>query len=240
MNHHNLEQDGFEHLADGLNADEVDALIAAVGSIPGNDPNRPGYALRDLLRRAPEVAKLATSKRLFLPVQRILGFGAFPVRALFFDKTPQTNWKVAWHQDVTIAVASRGEYPGFGPWSLKEGVVHVQPPDVILEQMLSVRIHLDHCAVENGALKVIPGSHQRGRLKAQEIMDLRLRNRDVVCDLPKGGVLLMRPLLLHASSASKTPSHRRVIHIEYAAAPLPGGLEWHEAPGRAKAVQTDL
>ncbi len=112
MNNYDITRDGFERLADGLNPVETDRLISAIESILGNDPHRPGYALRNLLRRAPEVAQLASSKKLLLPVERILGFDAFPVRALFFDKTPATNWKVAWHQDVTIAVTSRKEMPG--------------------------------------------------------------------------------------------------------------------------------
>src|SRR5262245_7189469 len=86
-------------------------------------------------------------------VEPILGPGAFVVRGLFFDKTPRANWKVSWHQDLTIAVRVRIEAPGFGPWSLKAGVVHVQPPAEILERMATVRLHLDDCSESNGPLR---------------------------------------------------------------------------------------
>ena len=44
-------------------------------------------------------------------------------RALFFDKTAQSNWAVPWHQDLSLAVAERVEVMGFGPWSCKEGIL---------------------------------------------------------------------------------------------------------------------
>jgi ectoine hydroxylase-related dioxygenase (phytanoyl-CoA dioxygenase family) len=82
-----------------------------------------------------------------------------PVRAIFFDKSSGSNWLVPWHQDLTIAVASKCEAPGFGPWSVKDGIPHVQPPDELLKQMIALRLHLDDCDASNGALRVIPGSH---------------------------------------------------------------------------------
>lgn len=156
----------------------------------------------------------------------ILGNAARPVKVTVFDKTPAANWKVPWHQDLTIAVRERREAEGFGPWTVKDGIPHVQPPVEILAGMLAVRIHLDDTTAENGALRVIPGSHLRGRLSQDGISRLRDESGEVVCSVPEGGALLMRPLILHASSAARTAGHRRVIHIEYAAACLPFGLEW--------------
>lgn len=150
----------------------------------------------------------------------------FPVRALFFDKTPTTNWKVAWHQDLSIAVAEKDDVPGFTGWSLKEGVWHVQPPAVVLERMITLRLHLDDCGPDNGPLKVIPGSHREGRLSRERIEWWKTHGEVVECPVPAGGVLLMRPLLLHSSSPAHQPSHRRVLHIEFAAQSLPAGLRW--------------
>jgi hypothetical protein len=84
-------------------------------------------------------------------VEPILGSNFLPVRGILFDKIPDANWKVPWHQDVTIAVQEKVEAEGFGPWSIKADVLHVQPPASILEQMLSIRLHLDDCGEENGA-----------------------------------------------------------------------------------------
>jgi ectoine hydroxylase-related dioxygenase (phytanoyl-CoA dioxygenase family) len=115
------------------------------------------------------------------------------------------------------------------PWSVKEGVPHVQPPVELLEQMLTVRLHLDDCDETNGALRVLPGSHRLGRLSADAIKSLR-EETAVACSVAAGGALVMRPLLLHSSERSHRESHRRVIHLEYAGFDLPDGLEWHEMP----------
>jgi hypothetical protein len=195
--------------------------------------------IRHLLDVCPEVRWLAASPALRGLVVPVLGRAARPVRGILFDKTPDANWKVPWHQDLTIAVRERTEVEGYGPWSVKAGVVHVQPPVAILERMLAVRIHLDDCVRANGALRVLPGSHLHGRLTDQPIDDMRQLIREVCCELPRGGALLMRPLLLHASSSAEFAEHRRVIHIEFAGCDLPGGLRWFdESPSEHQ--QNDL
>jgi ectoine hydroxylase-related dioxygenase (phytanoyl-CoA dioxygenase family) len=152
------------------------------------------------------------------------------VRAIYFDKSPETNWLVPWHQDLTIAVnAQKQTIDGFGPWSVKDGITHVQAPITLLEQMLTVRIHLDDADESNGALRILPGSHQFGRLAADRIRELCSNGNETVCAAAAGDALLMCPLLLHASSRSTTARHRRILHIEYAAFALPNGLAWHEA-----------
>lgn len=150
------------------------------------------------------------------------------VRAIWFDKSTEANWLVAWHQDLTVAVRKRVETRGFTAWSLKEGVPHVQPPTPLLERMLTVRLHLDDANATNGALRVIPGSHRHGRLSAEQTTALREQHPEVVCEVAAGDALLLRPLLLHASARSSRPGRRRVLHLEYAGFDLPDGLEWHE------------
>jgi ectoine hydroxylase-related dioxygenase (phytanoyl-CoA dioxygenase family) len=159
-------------------------------------------------------------------VETILGVAAVPVRALMFDKVPGANWNLGWHQDVVIPVAHRKETPGFSGWSVKRGVPHVRPPASVLERMLALRIHLDDCGPDNGPLRVIPGSHRFGLLDSSGIRRLIANCKPVVCEAHRGSVLAMRPLLLHASSPAASPTHRRVIHLEFAADTLPGGLEW--------------
>ena len=186
-----------------------------------------GAGRRGILEMAP-IAELSRSDRLLNFVLPHLSAQARPIRGIYFDKTAETNWLVAWHQDLTIAVRKKIDVGGFGPWSLKEGVPHVQPPVHLLEQMLTVRLHLDSCDESNGALQVIPGSHQSGRLSAAAIQRLRTQQLATVCSVAAGDALLMRPLLLHSSGRSRTAGHRRVIHIEYTSFALPGGLQWHE------------
>jgi len=158
----------------------------------------------------------------------VLGDECFAVRALLFDKTPSANWKVVWHQDLTIPARARIDVPGFGPWTEKAGVPHVQPPVHILEQMLAVRIHLDACTATNGPVRVVERSHRLGRLSAGAIDELRRTESECECLVEQGGILAFRPLIVHASARATEPAHRRVIHIEYASHALPSPLEWHQ------------
>lgn len=154
--------------------------------------------------------------------------GFIPVRSILFDKTAQENWPVAWHQDLTICVREMCDVAGYGPWSVKDGVHHVQPPVKVLKQMFTLRVHLDFTPSTNGALRVIPNSHSLGRLSAEEIGN-EVEKAEVVCECDAGDVLAMSPLLLHASRRSESPSRRRVIHIEYAPrGVLDSPLEWCE------------
>ncbi len=175
----------------------------------------------------PRVAALAAAPPLRQLAVAILGTGCFAVRALFFDKTPDANWKVIWHQDLTIAARERVDVAGYGPWTDKGGVPHVQPPTDILEHMVALRLHLDPCTADNGPVRVIDGTHRLGRLVPDAIDSLRAEQRESVCLADEGAVLAFRPLLLHASSPAAHPTHRRVIHIEYASQPLAPPLVWH-------------
>ena len=176
-----------------------------------------------------EVAALARSLLAEL-VRSHLSADPIPVRGIYFDKRPETNWLVAWHQDLTLALKEQAVLPGFGPWSVKEGVPHVQPPMGLLEEMLTARLHLDDTDASNGALRVLSGTHRLGRLSAEAIQSCRETQKEILCEAKAGDVLLMRPLLLHASSRSTSPKRRRVLHIEFAGFQLPKPLEWHEAP----------
>lgn len=181
---------------------------------------------RNLLDDA-RIAALAMTPTLRRFACVVLGDSCFAVRALFFDKTPDANWKVIWHQDLTVAAQQRVDVPGYGPWTEKAGVPHVQPPVDVLEQMLAIRVHLDPCTEENGPVRVIDGTHRLGRLAPEAIDQLRARRPASACLAAEGALVAFRPLLLHASSPAVRPAHRRVIHIEYAARPLAAPLVWH-------------
>jgi ectoine hydroxylase-related dioxygenase (phytanoyl-CoA dioxygenase family) len=223
-----VRKDGFALARGVLNGDQVEELLTTLEPADVSPWTRRNGGIRNLFRVLPaarELADLPTVRKLVEPV---LGSQAFPVRAILFDKTPDSNWKVPWHQDVTIAVANRVESEGFGPWSMKTGVHHVQPPAAILDAMLSVRFHLDPCGAENGALKVLPCSHLLGRLPEEEAARMGAEQPSTVCEANRGDALLMKPLLVHASSSSTNPHHRRVIHIDFAATQLPEGMGWYD------------
>jgi ectoine hydroxylase-related dioxygenase (phytanoyl-CoA dioxygenase family) len=188
--------------------------------------------MRDLLRAIPEVRQLAGSPPLLDLVDSVLGLGSFAVRGLLFDKTAEANWSVPWHQDLTIAVRGRVDAPGFGPWTVKAGIPHVRPPVEVLSKMLTLRIHLDDCEAGQGPLRVLPGTHLGGKLDAVATRVWLDREPAVACLVPRGGVVMMRPLLLHASSAATDPRRRRVIHLEYASTQLSDGMDWFEVVER--------
>jgi ectoine hydroxylase-related dioxygenase (phytanoyl-CoA dioxygenase family) len=229
-----VEINGFAIREAVLSSHEVEKLLLALEKIGEDGPVRKRggvFAIRNLLDTSSEIRDLAHSSIVRKLVEPILGSEFLPVRGILFDKIPDANWKVPWHQDVTIAVQEKVEAEGFGPWSVKAEVLHVQPPASILEHMLCVRLHLDDCGEENGALRVIPGSHAYGRIPEAQIQSIRDLSNEAVCSVKSGGALLMRPLLLHASSPSRVPAHRRVVHLDFAAVSLPSQMRWFsEAP----------
>jgi ectoine hydroxylase-related dioxygenase (phytanoyl-CoA dioxygenase family) len=226
-----LNHNGFVLLPNLVSQPDLNLLLAELDrlSTNGHMKQRAGrpFGIRNLLRAVPFVNQLAETDPLRATVRAFLGEGAKLVKGLFFDKTAHANWKVSWHQDLTISVKERKDVHGFGPWTVKAGAIHVQPRTSILESMLALRIHLDDTNESNGALKVIPGSHRLGRLDSNEISRLTSATTSVSCNAARGSVLAMRPLLLHASSAGSKPDHRRVIHLEFANCDLPEGLEWN-------------
>lgn len=230
--HGDLERNGFAIVDELLDSEAVFQLQKEIAEIQFGDATRSKqgevYAVRDALRLLPSARDLAKSEALLSWITSILGMDAQVARNLLFDKTPSANWKVPWHQDLTIAVQRKVDLNGYGPWSAKAGVPHVQPPLAVLELMLAVRLHLDDTDEANGALKVFSGSHRHGRLSPEAIQRWKEAHHPIVCRVPRGGAMFMRPLLLHASSPMQTATHRRVLHLEYAAGSLPGGLEWRE------------
>jgi len=157
---------------------------------------------------------------------RLAGKPTRPVRVLFFDKTLESNWAVPWHQDRTIAVKARIELHGFGPWSIKDGIVHVEPPVCVLDGTLTLRLFIDECGEDNGPLEVAIGSHRHGRVPSAGVADIVRRSVIFPGIGHAGDVLAMRALAIHGSKRARWPTHRRVLHVDYASIDLPPPLEW--------------
>jgi ectoine hydroxylase-related dioxygenase (phytanoyl-CoA dioxygenase family) len=220
---------GFCVLPNVFGEEEIQFLIESLSRIDHEEGVRTRggvYAIRNLLHLSPIIHAFACSAKVRSLAEEILQDRALAVRATLFDKTAGANWLVPWHQDLTVCVQSRLDAPGYGPWTRKAGVWHVQPPASVLERMLSVRVHLDDCGESNGVLRVLPGTHLLGRLNADQIAEQERIATSVSCVVSAGGAVVMRPLLIHASSAASNAAHRRVIHIDYAACQLDGGLQW--------------
>lgn len=222
-----LVRDGFAIVPAVLNVDEVEQVVTLAEREMTEPGRRRKGGARDVLDHVPELYEISRHPSILQIVRKALGGKAFVVRATLFDKTPDANWKVPWHQDLTIAVDVRQELAGYGPWSLKAGVHHVQPPTEVLQRIVTARIHLDPCPATNGALRVMPGSHRLGRVNQNHIEQYIDDSLVVTCTAGVGDALVMRPLLFHASSASSEPGHRRVLHFDYAVGELAGVLQWH-------------
>ncbi|MCT4562278.1 MAG: phytanoyl-CoA dioxygenase family protein [Crocinitomicaceae bacterium] len=149
------------------------------------------------------------------------------VKSIYFDKSGDQNWVVNWHQDIPINVSEKKEIDGFSSWVQKDGFYSVLPPEELSKKIFTLRIHLDDVTVDSGALKVIPLSHKK-RLTTEQTTTLLEHVEPVVCQLERGGVMLMRPLLLHASGKNKSKKKRRILHLEFSAEDLPGSLQWAE------------
>src|SRR5690349_6654711 len=178
------------------------------------------HAMRNL-----NVAALARDSRLVALAQEVLGSGAMPFRATLFDKSPSSNWLVVWHQDTALPLRSKLTVAGWGPWSTKEGVIYAHAPAHALSRVLALRLQLDDCTAENGPLRCLPSTHTLGVLSDNEIEGFVQRVHPSEFLVPAGSVMGMRPLVIHASSKSRSELPRRVLHFEYSAADGFDGLE---------------
>jgi ectoine hydroxylase-related dioxygenase (phytanoyl-CoA dioxygenase family) len=184
------------------------------------------FAIRQFLKELPEVKPLVFNQKLRSIVEALFGNGYFVVKSIYFDKPEKSNWFVAWHQDLTISVDKKLDVSGYSSWTVKQDQFSVQPPIEIIKDIFTVRIQLDETDENNGALKVIPGSHLKGIYRAENI-DWS-SEKEITCNVKRGGVMIMRPLLMHASDRTTSNITRRVIHIEFSKAKLPIGLNWAE------------
>ena len=212
-----LERDGARHFPGAFDRQALSALDAVLAPLP---PGRAGArlgalaGLLPLIEPADAIAKVA------------LGPAARAVRALVLEKKDAGNWALGWHQDRVVAVRERRPAPGYGNWTVKAGLVHVEPPFAILERMLTLRLHLDDCGPENAPLLVAPGSHRIGRVREEALANVVAGFGAVACLARAGDVWLYSAPILHASERARAPGRRRVLQISYSADRLGHGLEW--------------
>lgn len=219
----NLDADGYELSNLILPRHQCEHLAA---SIPPTSSGRGG--VRHLISH-PSVIQLLQQGSLGRYLWSVVGRDLVAVKATMFDNTSSSNWRVQWHQDRAVAIKERLDVSGYGPWSMKSGTLHVEPPARVLEQMIAVRVHLDACGAGNGPLRVVPGSHRYGKISESRIAEVAAATPAAELLAEQGAILLMRPLLLHASSTAQQPGHRRVLHIELAPRESISPLHWHTA-----------
>lgn len=226
-----IESDGFAVIDEVFSEPEIGILLKIIADIDTSKPTfrktNDLFAIRQFLKEVPQALAIIFNKRLISLINSIFGEDYFVVKSIYFDKPEDSNWFVAYHQDLTISVDKKIEIEGFGPWTVKHQQFAVQPPLSILEDNFTVRIHLDETHEGNGALKVIPRSHLKG-IYRPETIDWSIEN-ECICPVNKGGIMFMKPLLLHASNRTTNQRKRRVIHIEFSRIQLPLDLQWSES-----------
>ena len=223
-------ENGFSVVNDIYTQNEVSQMLAIIADANADRAtfrkSENLFAIRQFLKEVPEIESLIFNDKLKELLTEVFNKDAFVVKSIYFDKPEKSNWYVAYHQDLTISVNKKAELEGFGPWTVKQEQFAVQPPLDILKRNFTVRIHLDHTNRENGALKVISKSHLKG-IYRPETIDWNIEE-EVVCEVESGGVMLMKPLILHSSSRTTNGQKRRVIHIEFSDVELPSALQWSE------------
>lgn len=223
MNIHRFENDGFAVLSPILTGSMCEEISSSLTQISNK-----GIGSRSLLD-FPWCTKLAQAIRQHPAIVALLPCDAVAVQCTYFEKSQDQNWLVPIHQDLSIPVKKKVDDPTLTGWSEKQGSVFVQPPDVVLQELVAVRLHVDECGEDDGPLRVVPGSHRKGRLSNEDAIKVRDNLGEVVCIVEKGGALLMRPLVLHASSKATGHSRRRVLHFVFGPSVLPLGLRWQYA-----------
>lgn len=201
-------------------------LYTILEEIETSDVSTEVSGVRNINRKLKSVAEYLNSNEFKKMASAFVPVNAQLVRAILFNKSPESNWFVTWHQDKTVSVSCKFEESGWGAWSVKEETLHVQPPLAVLEGMVTIRVHLDSTPKANGCLKVIPNSHKLGILSPEQINELVSSEQVYFCEAEKCAALIMRPHLLHASSKSSEPNNRRVLHFEFSNWQLPSEVCW--------------
>jgi len=225
-----VEKKGFAVINSVYTDDELARIISVIENIEvSGDTFRKSadlFAIRQFLKEVPGTLPLLLNDTLKEVISSVFGNDYFVVKSIYFYKPEASNWFVAYHQDLTISVDRKVEINNYGPWTVKQNQFAVQPALSILENIYTIRIHLDETNQDNGALKVIPNSHSK-QIYRPETIDWDTET-EAICNVNKGGIMMMKPLLLHSSGRTANNSRRRVIHIEFSSAQLPEPLQWAE------------
>lgn len=228
-----IDTEGFIIIDAIYNENEIEKLTSIIESVTENKAGKTTFrksedlfAIRQFHKEIPEALDSIFNQNLKNIIKYNFGEDYFITKSIYFDKPEKSNWFVAYHQDLTISVDKKIDIESFENWTTKQDQFAVQPPKDILEKNFTIRIHIDKTTKDNGALKVINNSHSKGIYRVEN-MDFK-NEKETVCEVEKGGIMIMKPLLFHASNKTTNNERRRVIHIEFSNIELPNGLDWSE------------
>lgn len=222
-----IQQDGFSIVPHFFTDKYIDEIIEQLDKHNALQYDKQIVSDFNLINSIPFINSLVHSRQLTSLVEQVLGDNSFPINAFVLDKTQDNNWGLGWHQDLKIAVKNKIETVGYSNWTVESGIPHAIPPKEVLEKRLSVRIHLDHCFIENGAILVAPKSHKNGIIQNKTEIEKIISDETIYCEVEKGGVMFITSLLLHKSPYSTTDKKRRILQIDYVGIKLNNGLEWY-------------
>ena len=221
---------GFTIINQVFSEEEINQIINVIDSIDTSKEtfrkSEDLFAIRQFLKEVPESRQLIFNDNIKKVINEIFGDNYFVVKSIYFDKPEKSNWYVSYHQDLTISVDKKLELENFGPWTTKQNQFAVQPPIDYLKNIFTIRIHLDDTNENNGALKVVPNSHSK-EIYRPETIDWDVETEEI-CSVNKGGIMVMKPLILHGSNRTTNNQKRRVIHIEFSNMELPEEINWSE------------
>ncbi len=222
--------DGFAIIESIYSDAEINSIVQAIENVETTNPtfrkSADLFAIRQFFKEVSNANELLLTPKLNQLVHDVFGAGYFVVKSIYFDKPGNSNWFVSYHQDLTISVDKKQEEDGFVNWTVKQNQYAVQPPIAVLQNNFTIRVHLDDTDENNGALKVISASHLKGIYRAENI-DFT-QDKETACCVEKGGIMIMKPLLMHSSSRTINNRKRRVVHIEFSKSNLPAGINWAE------------
>lgn len=228
-----INSEGFAIINNVYSKNEIENIISVIESCTESKTKNVTFrksedlfAIRQFHKEIPETLPFIFNQHLKNIIASNFGKGYFITKSIYFDKPKKSNWFVAYHQDLTISVNKKIEAANFENWTVKQNQFAVQPPKEILEDNFTIRIHIDTTTQHNGALKVINNSHSKGILRVENLNFEK--EKETICEVEKGGIMIMKPLLFHASNKTTNNERRRVIHLEFSKQQLPERLEWSE------------
>ncbi|AXT61617.1 phytanoyl-CoA dioxygenase [Aquimarina sp. AD10] len=230
LNKKALEENGYSIIKSLYTESEIDQIATCIKHSQKKEESflrtKDLFAIRQLNNVVPRLRELLFNVKLTNLLSELFDTKYFLTKAIYFDKPSTSNWFVGYHQDLSISVNKKIDIPGYTNWTFKRGQYGVQPPIEILQNTITLRVHLDETDKNNGALKVIPKSHLKNIYRPESI-DWNIETEHV-CVIEEGGVMLMKPLTLHASNKTTNGKRRRVIHLEFCNHELENSLNWQE------------
>jgi ectoine hydroxylase-related dioxygenase (phytanoyl-CoA dioxygenase family) len=219
-----IEKNGFALIKGLLSPSELSQLEDFAAIFEAQAKEKGGG--RNIFQKAPSLLPLFKTEAILNIVRTCLGPNIGISEGIYLNKKDEANWLVAWHQDLFISVKQKIESEGFHSWTNKQGIPYVQPPVEVLGQSLWVRLNLDKNGIENGCLRVSPGTHNQGKIASEAHLTAFSQFGDVAIPCNKGDAILFKPLLLHASSKSMKSGQRRVFQVLFSGFQFKNGLEW--------------